>query len=387
MQWNDEAIILAARPHGETALIIQLLTRAHGRHAGLVRGARKARGYGVYEIGNRVEASWQARLAEHLGILRCELLEGCAAGLIDDPARLACLAAAAAVAEAALPEREAVPHCFAGLGTVLSALSRDVGWAKAYVTWELELLAELGFGLDLSRCAATGTTADLVYVSPKSAQAVSREAGAPYRDKLLRLPDFLRDPEAAAEPTDIADGLALTGYFLARHIFAVHRNDHITCPYAGLRRGPSRTHLEHPRALFSARRIKLDSDNDATKRRVHSREVLYEWPAGLGGQLGDLVRGLFQFLARDLELGFNIRVRDVVTLTALIRRRRRGRWIGDAAVGKHAPGQQRKTQYPDQFFSSIHGNHSLTRCGDQAFRISDLHQRLHQQRALCFNAG
>jgi DNA repair protein RecO (recombination protein O) len=220
VQWNDEAIILAARPHGETSLIIQLLTREHGRHAGLVRGARKARGLGVYEIGNRVEAHWQARLPEHLGMLRCELLAGCAAALIDDPARLACLAAAAVVAEAALPEREAVPRCFEGLGAVLSALARDRDWAKAYVAWELELLAELGFGLDLSRCAATGATADLVYVSPKSAQAVSREAGAPYRDKLLPLPAFLRDPAAPAERADIADGLALTGYFLSRHVFA-----------------------------------------------------------------------------------------------------------------------------------------------------------------------
>jgi DNA repair protein RecO (recombination protein O) len=220
VQWSDEAIILASRPHGETSLIVQLLTREHGRHAGLVRGARKARGRGVYEIGNRVEASWQARLAEHLGMLRCELLAGCAAGLIDDPARLACLAAAAAVTEAALPEREAVPRCFEGLGTVLSALSRDVDWAKTYVIWELELLAELGFGLDLTHCAATGTTADLVYVSPKSAQAVSREAGEPYRDRLLRLPAFLLDAQAPAERGDIADGLALTGHFLARHIFA-----------------------------------------------------------------------------------------------------------------------------------------------------------------------
>jgi DNA repair protein RecO (recombination protein O) len=220
MQWSDEAIILAARPHGETSLIVQLLTREHGRHAGLVRGARKARGRGLYEIGNRVEASWQARLSEHLGILRCELIEGCAAGLIDDPRRLACLAAAAALAEATLPEREPVPYSFAGLGDLLSALSRDRNWASIYVAWELGLLAELGFGLDLTRCAATGATADLVYVSPKSAQAVSREAGAPYRDKLLRLPAFLRDPASPAEPGDVVDGLTLTGYFLARHIFA-----------------------------------------------------------------------------------------------------------------------------------------------------------------------
>ena len=115
MEWSDDAIILSARPHGETSLILQLLTRAHGRHAGLVRGARRARGRGAYETGNRVTADWQARLADHLGALRCELLRGYAADLIDDPARLACLAAAAAIAETALPEREAVPEAFAGL--------------------------------------------------------------------------------------------------------------------------------------------------------------------------------------------------------------------------------------------------------------------------------
>ena len=219
MEWRDEAIILAARPHGETSLILQVLTRERGRHAGLVRGARRSRGRGVYETGNRITADWRARLADHLGTLRCELLRGYAADLIDDPARLSCLAAAAALAEAALPEREAAPGAFLGLAALLDSLAADRGWAAAYVAWELALLAELGFGLDLSRCAATGTTSDLVYVSPKSAQAVSREAGAPYRDKLLRLPGFLLSGDASPAPDGIRDGLALTGFFLARHIF------------------------------------------------------------------------------------------------------------------------------------------------------------------------
>ena len=219
MEWSDEAIILSARAYGETSLILQLLTRAHGRHAGLVRGARRARGRGVYETGNRVTADWQARLADHLGTLRCELLHGYAADLIDDPARLACLAAAASVAEAALPEREAAPVAFAGLAALLDALSGDRLWREAYVAWELALLAELGFGLDLSRCAATGATADLAYVSPKSAQAVSRDAGAPYRDKLLKLPGFLLSVGPSSSKEEIRDGLALTGFFLLRHIF------------------------------------------------------------------------------------------------------------------------------------------------------------------------
>jgi DNA repair protein RecO (recombination protein O) len=219
VDWSDEAIILSARPHGETSLILQLLTRERGRHAGLVRGARRARGRGVYETGNRVAADWQARLADHLGTLRCELLRGYAADLIDDPTRLACLAAAASVAEAALPEREAAPGAFAGLAALLDSLAGDRLWREAYVVWERDLLAELGFGLDLSRCAATGATTDLVYVSPKSAQAVSRDAGAPYRDKLLSLPTFLRDGGPSSSPGEIRDGLALTGFFLDRNVF------------------------------------------------------------------------------------------------------------------------------------------------------------------------
>jgi DNA repair protein RecO (recombination protein O) len=218
MEWSDDAIILSARPHGETSLILQLLTRAHGRHAGLVRGARRARGRGAYETGNRITADWQARLADHLGTLRCELLRGYAADLIDDPARLACLAAAAAVAETVLPEREAAPEAFVGLADLLESLAAGRGWAEGYVAWELALLAELGFGLDLSRCAASGATDELAYVSPRSSQAVSRGAGEPYRDKLLRLPGFLLDGTVPATARDIGDGLALTGFFLSRHV-------------------------------------------------------------------------------------------------------------------------------------------------------------------------
>jgi DNA repair protein RecO (recombination protein O) len=220
MQWDDEAIVLAARPHGETSLIVTLLTRTLGRRAGLVRGARRARGRGVYEIGTRVEAHWNARLAEHLGMLRLELVRGCAAELMDDPARLACLAAASAMAEATLPEGEAAPGCYAGLLGLTETLVADRRWAEAYVAWELALLAELGFGLDLTSCAATGATTGLGFVSPKSNQAVSHDAGVPYRDRLLVLPRFLLDPAVEPGPVDIADGLRLTGFFLERNVFA-----------------------------------------------------------------------------------------------------------------------------------------------------------------------
>ncbi len=227
MQWEDEGIVLAARRHGEAALIVQLLTRGHGRHAGLVRGGQGRKLRPVYEIGNRVAAVWNARLAEHLGILAGELLRGHAARIIEDPARLACLAAAAALAEASLPEREPHPAAYAGLSALLESLDADRGWAVGYVEWELMLLAELGFGLDLARCAASGATTDLVYVSPRSGQAVSAAAGEPDRDQRLRLPAFLlaRTAEDAPSPQDVLDGLALTGYFLDRRVFEPHDRD------------------------------------------------------------------------------------------------------------------------------------------------------------------
>jgi len=223
MEWSEEAIVLAARRHGESALIVQLLTRGHGRHAGLVRGGQGPNRRTLYQIGNRLGVTWKARLPEHLGAIAGELLRGHAARFIDDPARLACLAAAAAMGEAALPEREPHPRAYDGLSLLLAALEADRGWAIGYVEWEMALLAELGFGLDLSRCAATGETAELVYVSPKSGQAVSSRAGEPYRNRLLPLPGFLAPgSNAAPAPQDVLDGLALTAFFLDRRVFAPH---------------------------------------------------------------------------------------------------------------------------------------------------------------------
>ena len=223
MEWSEDAIVLAARRHGESALIVQLLTRGHGRHAGLVRGGQGRKLRTIYQIGNRLAVTWKARLAEHLGGIAGELQRGHAARFIDDPARLACLAAAAAMGEAALPEREPHPRAYDGLLALLDALDADSGWALGYVEWEAALLAELGFGLDLTRCAATGETADLIYVSPKSGQAVSSKAGEPYRARLLPLPGFLvPGSNAVPAPQDVLDGLALTGFFLDHRVFAPH---------------------------------------------------------------------------------------------------------------------------------------------------------------------
>ena len=183
--------MLSARRHGERGLIVHLLTREHGRHAGLVRGGQGPRTRMRYQTGNRLAVSWSARLSEHLGHLAGELLRGHAARFMDDRVRLACLASAAALAEATLPEREPHPRAYAGLNALLEALDEDAGYAALYVRWELDLLAELGFGLDLSHCAATGARESLTYVSPRSGQAVSEPPPRPIARSCCALPRFL----------------------------------------------------------------------------------------------------------------------------------------------------------------------------------------------------
>ena len=218
MEWIDDGIVLSAHRHGETSAVVALLTREHGRHTGLARGATGRR-RGIYESGNSVRAHWRGRLSEHLGTLTCELTGSVAAGLLDDRSRLAGLAAACAVAESALPDRVPCPQVYAALKSLMAQLLAGTSWTGGYVEWELRLLADLGFGLDLSRCAATGSTDQLAYVSPRSGRAVCLSAGAPYRDRLLRLPLFLITDTAPVTAADVFDGLTLTGYFLERHVY------------------------------------------------------------------------------------------------------------------------------------------------------------------------
>jgi DNA repair protein RecO (recombination protein O) len=217
MEWTDDAIVLSARPHGETSAVVMLLTREHGRHAGLARGAQSAKVRAVYQPGNQVRATWRGRLAEHLGSYSCEPVASHAARLFDDPPRLAALLSAAAVSEPALPEREPHAACFHGFLALLEAMRGD-HWAEAYVRWELALLTELGFGLDLTRCAAGGDNDQLAYVSPRTGRAVSLAAGEPYRDRLLGLPGFLLG-RGGGGGREVTQGLSLTGYFLERHVF------------------------------------------------------------------------------------------------------------------------------------------------------------------------
>jgi len=227
MQWRDEGILLSVRRHGESAAIISLLTRDHGRHAGLVRGGAGKRLRGALQPGNQLTATWRARLSEHLGSFTVELARARTAGLLDWPDRLAALMAAAAVIDAALPERESHVGIYDGMLALLDALQDhdvpDEVWAAVYVRLELGLLAELGFGLDLSQCAVTGDHNDLRFVSPRSGRAVSAAAAAPYADRLLPLPSFLIGGAArAVGPGDLRDGLRLTGFFLERQVFRPH---------------------------------------------------------------------------------------------------------------------------------------------------------------------
>ncbi len=222
MEWSDEGIVLAARKHGEASVVVQLFTHAHGRHVGLVRGGGASKARGVYQSGNLVAARWRARLSEHLGAYTCEPLKSHAAALLDDPLGLAALTSACAIVAESLPERHPYPALYDATLALIEALAGGApGWPALYVRWELDLLRELGFGLDLTRCAATGTTDDLVYVSPKSGCAVSRAAGEAWRARLLPLPGFLIGAGEAGA-ADVAAGLRLSGSFLDRHLFAPH---------------------------------------------------------------------------------------------------------------------------------------------------------------------
>jgi DNA repair protein RecO (recombination protein O) len=218
MEWHDIGLVVAARRHGENGVIVELLTREHGRHAGLVRGGQSPRARAVLQPGNEIAAVWRGRLSEHLGTITFELVRSHVAGMLDDPDRLAGLSAATALVAAALPEREPHPDIFASFGRLLEALDSAPDWAARYVEWERDLLAALGFGLDLSRCAVSGATTDLTYVSPRTGRAVSRTAGLPYDDKLLKLPQFLLQAEPA-NAHEIALGIALTEHFLLHYVF------------------------------------------------------------------------------------------------------------------------------------------------------------------------
>jgi DNA repair protein RecO (recombination protein O) len=217
MHWVDEGIVLGARSYGESSVILELFTRTHGRHLGLVRGGRSRRQQPVIQPGNTVHANWSARLDEHLGTYAIEASVSRAARLMESREGIAGITLLAATARL-MPEREAHEGIYEAVALIADTLPDVAIAAPLMVRFELEVLRLLGFGVDLSECAATGATEDLVYVSPKTGRAVSRTAGEPWRDRLLALPPFLRGAAAIA-PEDVRAGFRLTGHFLTRHVF------------------------------------------------------------------------------------------------------------------------------------------------------------------------
>lgn len=236
MQFTDEAMVLSASKYGENSGIACILTQNHGIYKGLVRGITGARQRGLYQPGNMIEATWRARLAEHLGNLTAGLIHASGMAVMDNPIKLAALSSLCSTLEVTLQERDPAPEIYKSFKSFIAQLSSDsYEWQKSYILLELELLAQLGFGLDLGSCAATGTSEDLIYVSPKSGRAVCRDAGKPYCDKLLKLPAFLIHHVHMGEKTlvsQIDEGMHLCSYFLNKYFFAPHN---ISQPHARAR--------------------------------------------------------------------------------------------------------------------------------------------------------
>jgi DNA repair protein RecO (recombination protein O) len=219
MEWHDEGIVLSARKHGETSTILEVMTRGHGRHLGLVRGGRSRKQQPVLQPGNRLSLTWRARLDEHLGTFLAEPLAFNAARLLDSACAVYGLLTLAAHLRL-LPERDPHAALYETLAIVIEHLGDPPSAAELVARFELLVLEELGFGLDLARCAATGSVDDLVYVSPKTGRAVSREAGRPWQDVMLPLPAFLqRGAREAADLAGIEAAFRLTGFFLRRHVY------------------------------------------------------------------------------------------------------------------------------------------------------------------------
>lgn len=217
MEWTSEALVLGTRLHGEESVILEVMTEERGRHLGLVKGGRGRRMTPVLQPGNTVQVTWRARLDAHLGMFTAELVTARAARLMERRTGVLGIQILAAHLRY-LAERDPHPALFQAAAVILDHLDDPADAARLLVRFELALLDELGFGLDLAACAATGATTELVFVSPKSARAVSRSAGEPYRDRLLPLPAFLREPGAIPTAGDLRDALRLTGYFLDRHV-------------------------------------------------------------------------------------------------------------------------------------------------------------------------
>ena len=219
MDFHEEGFVLSARAHGDTGVVVDLLTETQGRRGAYVAGGASRKMKPFLQVGSRVIVDYRARSSDHLGSARLEAVGEGPSALFDDAMALTGLAAAAAVAQGALPEREPHPGAFLAFEAMMSAFAIPDVWPAIFVRFEAGLLDDLGFGLDLSRCAATGSMDDLVYVSPRTGRAVSRDAGAPYADKMLKLPPFMLGAQAGLSEGDVGAGLDLTGHFLEQFVF------------------------------------------------------------------------------------------------------------------------------------------------------------------------
>lgn len=218
MEWVDNAIVLGARHFGEGKLVAEVFSREHGRYGGVVHAGRKSQP--ILQAGNVVHAGWKARLSEQLGFYSpLELIEPHATRLLDDPIALAGLSSAVTLIRSATPERQAYPQLYDALIVLIEAMPHHEIWPAIYARFELGLLSAMGYGLDLSRCAVTGQTENLAWVSPRTGRAATYDAGAPHAELLMRLPPFLVDAEAELKEGDVADAFALAGYFLERRVF------------------------------------------------------------------------------------------------------------------------------------------------------------------------
>lgn len=215
MQWTDVGIILNARLHGERSHILTIFTENHGRCAGLYKSSAKTKA--VIQPGNLVQAKWSARLPEHLGLWQLELIDSPSSRLLSDRLKLNALGAALSLADQLMAEQHVYPELYSSLSYLIQQLVHGNEWQYAYMNYELKLLNELGFGFDLSKCAATGRVDDLVYLSPKTGRAVCGEAGKPYADRLFKIPDFwLHSVPINFE--QLHQALIITGYFLQKDL-------------------------------------------------------------------------------------------------------------------------------------------------------------------------
>jgi DNA repair protein RecO (recombination protein O) len=224
MEWEAAALVVSAAPYGEGSALVHVLTEEHGLYHGMVRGGLSRTHAPVWQMGNLVRVRWRARLAEQLGQISGEVIHASAARLLDAPLPMAMLASLCALADGALPEREPHPDLFLDLVRLISKLSLDPQWGArggmaALLRWECACLGAIGFGLDLTRCAVTGAQAPLAYVSPRTGRAVSDAGAGSWRERLLPLPRLFIDENDGGTPADWLAGLALTGYFLANHVF------------------------------------------------------------------------------------------------------------------------------------------------------------------------